>query len=109
MLEFANAKAEVVRSQVAVENARIALDDTEVRAPVTGTIIEKNVEKGQVISSPTQDVGGGTELLKMADLRSVQVRALVDETDIGKIIPDQNVVIEAELVASRKQNGRENA
>ncbi len=106
VLEFANAKAEVVRSQVAVENARIALDDTEVRAPITGTIIEKHVEKGQVISSPTQDVGGGTELLKMADLRSVQVRALVDETDIGKIIPEQNVVIEVAAYPNQPFEGR---
>lgn len=92
-LEFANAKAEVIRSQVAVENARIALDDTEVKAPMTGTIIEKLVEKGQVISSPTMDVGGGTLLLMMADLSSVQVKALVDETDIGKIQPDQRVTV----------------
>ena len=92
-LEFANSKSEVVRSQVAVETARIQLDDTDVRAPITGTIIDKLVEKGQVISSPTMDVGGGTLLLKMADLTSVQVRTLVDETDIGKIIPGQAVVV----------------
>ena len=93
ILEFANAKAEVIRSQVAVENARIALDDTAVRAPMTGTIIEKLVETGQVISSPTMDVGGGTLLLKMADLSSVLVKALVDETDIGKIQPGQPVTV----------------
>jgi HlyD family secretion protein len=92
-LEFANAKAEVIRSQVAVENARIALDDTEVKAPMTGTIIEKLVEKGQVISSPSMDVGGGTLLLMMADLSSVEVNSLVDETDIGKIQPDQLVTV----------------
>ena len=93
ILEFANAKAEVIRSQVAVENARIALDDTDVRAPMTGTIIEKLVENGQVISSPTMDVGGGTLLLKLADLSSVEVKALVDETDIGKIRPGQPVTV----------------
>ncbi len=93
ILEFANAKAEVIRSQVAVENARIALDDTAVRAPITGTVIERFVETGQVISSPTMDVGGGTLLLKMADLSSVQVKALVDETDIGKIRPEQPVTV----------------
>lgn len=86
-LEAANAKAEVVRTQVALENARIQLDDTDVRAPITGTIIEKLVEKGQVISSPVMDVGGGSLLLKMADLTTVQVKTLVDETDIGKIRP----------------------
>ncbi|MGI9342126.1 MAG: efflux RND transporter periplasmic adaptor subunit [Gammaproteobacteria bacterium] len=93
ILEFANAKADVIRSEVAVENARIALDDADVRAPITGTIIEKLVETGQVISSPTMDVGGGTLLLKMANLSSVQVKALVDESDIGKIRPDQPVTV----------------
>ena len=85
MLDFANAKAEVVGAEVQVDNDRIRLDDTDVRAPISGTIIEKQVERGQVISSPTQNVGGGTVLLKMADLNLVQVRTLVDETDIGKI------------------------
>ena len=85
LLDYANAKAEVVRAQVAVENAQNQMDDTNVRAPISGTIIEKTVERGQVISSPTSDVGGGTVLLKMADLDLVQVRTLVDETDIGKI------------------------
>ena len=86
-LGVANAKAEVVNAQVAVENARIRMEDTDVIAPISGTIISKTVERGQVISSPTSDVGGGTVLLKMADLDLVQVRTLVDETDIGKVKP----------------------
>jgi len=86
-LELANAEAQVVSTTVAVENARIAVDDTDIRAPVSGTIIAKPVEKGQVISSPTQDVGGGTLLLTMADLGAVRIRALIDETDIGKVRP----------------------
>ena len=36
----------MVRAQVAVDNARIQLEDTDVRAPITGTIIEKDVERG---------------------------------------------------------------
>jgi HlyD family secretion protein len=92
-LEYANSKADVVKAQVAVENARITLDDTDVRAPITGTIIEKLVETGQVISSPMKDFGGGTSLMKMADLSTVQVRALVDETDVGKIQPGKPVTV----------------
>ncbi|MBT5891347.1 MAG: efflux RND transporter periplasmic adaptor subunit [Chromatiales bacterium] len=106
ILEYANARAEVVRSQVSVENARIALDDTEVRAPITGTVIEKNVEKGQVISSPTTDVGGGTVLLKMADLSSVQVRALIDETDIGKIMAGQDAIVTVAAYPNQPFNGQ---
>lgn len=85
VLDLADAEAQVVTAEVEVENARIAVEDTEIRAPVSGTIIEKPVEQGQVISSPTLDVGGGTALMKMADLSAVQVRALIDETDIGKV------------------------
>lgn len=87
VLAVSNARAAVVSAQVAVENAKIAMEDTEVLAPIDGTVISKSVERGQVISSPSTDVGGGTVLLKMADLNLVQVRTLVDETDIGKINP----------------------
>jgi HlyD family secretion protein len=87
VLDVATAEADVVTQAVAVENARIALDDTEVRAPAAGTILTRRVEPGQVISSPTSDVGGGTLLMTMADLGRVRVRARVDETDIGKLAP----------------------
>jgi HlyD family secretion protein len=86
-LDLANSEAQVVTSRVSVENARIAVDDTDIRAPIAGTIIFKPVEIGQVISSPTQDFSGGTMLMQMADLSAVQIRSLVDETDIGKIRP----------------------
>jgi HlyD family secretion protein len=86
-LEYANADAQVVASEVALENAQITLEDCEVRAPVTGTIITKTVEPGTVIQSTTQAVSGGTTLMQMADLTSVQIRTRVDETDIGKVQP----------------------
>lgn len=97
VLDLANAEAQVVTARVSVENARIAVDDTNIRAPIAGTIIFKPVEKGQVISSPTQDFSGGTLLLQMADLSAVQIRSLVDETDIGKIRPGMmaNVTVAA--------------
>ena len=86
-LEFANAQAQVVASQVTLENARITLEDCEVKAPVTGTILSKSVEPGTVIQSTTQAVSGGTTLMQMADLTNVQIRTRVDETDIGKVQP----------------------
>ncbi len=92
-LDLANAEAQVVTAKVAVENARIAVDDTDIRAPTSGSILAKPVEVGQVISSPTQDFAGGTLLLQMADLSAVQIRSLVDETDIGKIRPGMPATI----------------
>lgn len=84
-LEVANTRAASVGARVVLENARIGLEDTEVRAPSAGTILTRLVERGQVISSPTRDVGGGTVILTMADLTSVRARVRVDETDIGKL------------------------
>lgn len=90
---FAQAKSTLVRTEVTFENAKIALDDTIVRSPISGTIISRPVEVGQVISSPTSAVGGGTLLMTMADLSKVRVRALVDEIDVGKVSIGQTVSI----------------
>jgi HlyD family secretion protein len=104
-LEHANANAQFVRAQAALEIARERLAEATVRAPLDGTVIEKSAEVGQVISSPTRDVGGGTVLLRMADLTQVQVRTLVDETDIGKIQPEQPVEIRVEAFSDRTFEG----
>jgi HlyD family secretion protein len=60
-------------------------------------VLEKNVEEGQVIQSASQSVSGGTTLVIMADLTSMQVRTLVDETDMGDIRAGMqaNVSVEA--------------
>ena len=105
VLDYANAQAEVVRARVAGDNARDQLDDTQVRAPINGTVIEKSVERGTVISSPTRDVGGGTVLLKMADLNLVQVKTLVDETDIGKIQVGQLASVTVDAYPARPFQG----
>jgi len=105
LLDYANARAEVVRAKVAVDDAQNQMDDTNVRAPISGTIIEKLVERGQVISSPTRDVGGGTVLLRMADLGLVQVRTLVDETDVGKIKVGQRATVTVDAYPNRPFEG----
>ena len=106
LLDYANASAAVVRARVAVDNARIQLEDTDVRAPITGTILEKDVERGTVIASATSNVSGGTTLLKMANLQLVQVRALVDETDIGKVQPGQSAGITVDAYPNRTFEGK---
>ena len=90
---YAQAKSTLVRNEVSYENAKISLDDTEVKSPIDGTIISRPVEVGQVISSPTSAFGEGSILMTMADLSKVRVRALVDEIDVGKVSLGQNVSI----------------
>ena len=58
---------------------------------MTGKVITRQAEVGTVITSPTAAVGGGTLLMRMADLNKVRVRAYVDEVDIGKLSIGQEV------------------
>jgi HlyD family secretion protein len=104
-LDYANANAAVIRARSDLENARDRMNDTKLRAPLAGTIIAKNVELGTVISSPTTDVGGGTVLFKMANLDTVQIRALVDETDIGKVQPGLATTITVDAYPNRPFEG----
>ena len=106
VLSAANARAQLIRSERQVEDAQIAFDDTDVRAPGRGVIITKSVEVGTVIQSATSNVGGGAVLFQMANLDTVQVRALVDETDIGKIQPGMDVSITVEAYPNRPFRGR---
>jgi HlyD family secretion protein len=105
VLGYANAKANLVAAQVSLENNRINLQDADVRAPITGTIIEIDVSRGQVIASATSNVGGGTTLLKMADLNLVQVSSPIDETDIGKIQPGQRATVTVDAYANHPFQG----
>ena len=84
-LDFANAQSAIVRARAALDIAQQRLDEARVTAPVLGTIIEKPVALGQVVQSGTSAVGGGTTIVKMADLTRVRARALVNETDIGAV------------------------
>lgn len=81
----ATAYADLIRAQRALEDARIAFVQTEVRAPSAGVVLSRSVAVGSVIASASRDVGGGAVLLRMASLDTVEVRALVDERDIGRI------------------------
>ena len=102
----ANATASLVRAERSKEDAMIAFEDTEVRAPATGIILERNVEVGSVIQSATSGVTGGQVLLLMANLDTVQVRTLVDETDIGKISADLPVNIRVDAYPNQPFQGR---
>ena len=85
-LEFANAQALLVKSRTNSQLAQLRLEDVTIRAPMAGTILEKNVEEGQVIQSSGQNVSSGTTLMVMANLDMIQVRTLVDEGDLGEIM-----------------------
>ena len=98
---YANSQATVIRNRAALDIRLQNLQDATVRAPVAGTVIEKDVSLGQVIASGTGTFGGGTTILKMADLTKVRVRALVNETDIGKIRPGLTATVTVDAFPDR--------
>ena len=104
-LTNANAQAQLVRAQASLQSAQDALTDCNVLAAVDGTILTKKVEAGAVITSAVRDVSGGTVLLQMADLATVQVQSLVDETDIGKVQPGMPVRITVDAYPNRPFTG----
>jgi HlyD family secretion protein len=104
-VSYEQAKTALVNAKANLSDARIAYDQTRVTAPLAGTIITKNVDVGTVISSPTHDVTGGTAMFTMANLDTVQVQALVDETDIGKVQPGMPVSITVDAYPNRPFSG----
>ncbi len=104
-LDRATAYAASIRAERTLEDARTALEQTEVRAPSDGVILGRTVEVGSVIAAANRDVGGGAVLFRMATLDTVEVRALVDETDIGLIKPGLPVTITVAAYPNRPFRG----
>ena len=105
-LEHANAQAALVRATTNLELANLRLTDVTIRAPMSGTILEKLVEHGQVIQSATGNVSGGTTLLIMANLDDMRVRTLVDETDVGQLAPGMPATVSVEAFPDRAFRGQ---
>ena len=95
-LEFANSQAGLVKAETNHDLAILQLNDVRIRAPTAGTIIQKSVEEGVVIQSASQNVSGGTVLFMMAHLAEMQVRTLVDETDMGQLASGLEAIVTVE-------------
>ena len=104
-LDYANATANIVRARASLDLAKQRLEDATVTAPVAGTVIEKTVSQGMVITSATGAFGGGTTLIKMADLGRVRMRAQFNETDIGQIRSGQPATVIVDAYPDRRFNG----
>jgi HlyD family secretion protein len=104
-LEYANAQASLVKAETNLELAELRLQDVTIRAPVAGTILQRNVEEGTVIQSASSNVSGGTTLFVMANLDDMQVRTLVDETDMGEIKAGLPATVEVEAYPGRTFEG----
>ena len=96
--DIETARLAVKRNQTQLELRQIEYDDTVIKAPISGTILDKLVEEGQVITSRLSSLSSteGQAIVTMADLDTVYVVTEVDETDIGKVQIGQPVTINVE-------------
>ena len=97
---------EVIRAKIALDEVEERLEETEIFAPITGVIIEKLVEEGQIIASGISNVNGGTALATLADMSRLFIIADIDETDIGVIKIGHEVTITADAFSDRQFKGR---
>jgi HlyD family secretion protein len=80
--QLANANASVAQRQSDLEQARIDLERTEIRSPIDGVVIARNIDPGATVAASLQ----APILFQIArDLSKIQIEAQVDEADIGRI------------------------
>ena len=100
------AAAEVTRRQIALDESKERLEETDIYSPISGVIIQKLVEEGQIISSGVSSVSGGTPLAEIADMSRIFIIADVDETDIGEIREEQKVEVTADAFYGKIFKGK---
>src|SRR5262249_42824157 len=80
--ELQNAQAEVRQKSAALDQARLDLARTVIRAPIDGMIIERAVNAGQTVAVSLE----AKTLFKIAqDLHEMQVSGKIDEADVGRV------------------------
>lgn len=86
-----------------LERARRNLQYASIHAPINGVIVERNVELGQTVAASMST----PQLFLIAeDLSSMQILASVDESDIGRIKPDQQVRFTVQAFTDRTFQGK---
>ena len=92
----------VSSSEIALGRAQQNLSYATVYAPISGTVIERNVDVGQTVAASFS----APQLFLIAnDLRKMQILATVDESDIGRIRDDQAVRFRVSAYPDRTFDG----
>ena len=95
-------EAQVQQREAQLNAALIELSRTEIRSPVSGTIIERTIEAGQTVTTG----GNATQLFTIAqNLQQMQVEVSVDEADIGSIREGMSVTFSVDAYPGREYSG----
>ena len=92
--ELARVQAQRTEAQAALDGAQDVLSKSNVRAPFDGIVYSLPARQGGFVNA-------GDLLLQVADLRTVLVRAFVDEPDVGRLAPGMPIEITWDAVPGR--------
>lgn len=77
----------------------------DILAPASGTVIAVEIEEGEIVTSGAASYTSGTTLMTIADLDRMQIKAGVNEVDVGKIRHGQDVVVDVDAYPNAKFHG----
>ena len=106
--EIARAKGALQQAQGQADYARSLLDATVIRAPVTGTILERAAEKGELVTSgfaSTAEGGPQGLVVSLADLNDLQVELDIAQDDFARLGPRQKGTVTTDAYPDRKYDG----
>ena len=83
-----SSEASIVQSQASLNQAQVNLDHTVITAPIDGIVISRNVDVGQTVAA---SMNAPTIFILAGDLTQMQVIASVNESDVGRMRPNQVV------------------
>lgn len=97
------AETEVMLAEAKLKRAKWRLDNCTIRAPVSGTILKKSAELGNLVSPLSFNVSAS--ICEMADLSDLEVELDISERDIAKVIVGQSCRVWAEAYPQRTYDG----
>src|SRR5215475_4332709 len=107
--EIANARGALEQAQGQLSYAQSLLDATQIRAPVSGTILERTAEKGELVTAQfasAADTGGPRgSVVALADLSDLQVELDISQNDFAKLGPKQRAVVTTDAYPDREYKG----
>ncbi|HZS54048.1 MAG TPA: efflux RND transporter periplasmic adaptor subunit [Bryobacteraceae bacterium] len=104
--EIDQVRGQIEQARGALAYAQTQLDNTVIKAPVTGTILDRNVEKGEFITTGfVGDKGAKGYIVTMADLNDLQVELDISQNDFPKLGPQQKGIITTDAYPDRKYEG----
>ena len=106
--DIARAKGALVQAEGLEAYAKSWLDATVIRAPVTGTILERTAEKGELVTAQfasTAEGGPQGQVVALADLNDIQVELDIAQDDFAKLGPKQKGIVTVDAYPDRKWDG----